>query len=275
MVSYPGLPVSFHLMTKPAGALCNLECTYCYYLSKLSKDKDSSFIMDRRVLEELVKQYIDSQASPVVVFSWQGGEPCLAGPDFFQQVIYYQKKYAGNKKIENLIQTNGTLLDDQWCSFLKANNFLVVISNDRPQEIHDFYRKGPEGRPSWERVMQGIKLLREYDVEFNTLTTVNAHSVNYPVEIYQFLKEIGSKYQQYSPVVERQTHKNSDMGRELVHPNTKQESSLTPWSVSPKKYGDFLKSNFIVTNVRELGLKEIQDFLLKQEQANQQEENPE
>jgi uncharacterized protein len=260
MVSFPGIPVSFHLMTKPVGALCNLECTYCYYLGKLSMYKETSCIMDGQVLEELVKQYIASQASPVVVFSWQGGEPCLAGPDFFQQVIYYQKKYAGNKKIENLIQTNGTLLDDQWCRFLKKHNFLVGISIDGPQEIHDFYRGGPEGRPSWERVMKGIKLLREHDVEFNTLTTVNAHSVNYPVEIYRFLKGIGSKHQQYSPVVERQTHKKPVMDRGLVHPGTRQSASLASWSVPSKKYGYFLNSIFDAWMREDIGKIFVQMF---------------
>jgi uncharacterized protein len=260
MASYPGIPVSFHLMTKPAGARCNLECTYCYYLSKDSLYEDTSIIMDGRVLEEVVKQYIASQASPVVVFSWQGGEPCLAGTDFFKQVIHYQKKYARNKKIENLIQTNGTLLDEQWCHFLKKHNFLVGISIDGPEEIHDLYRGGPDWRPSWKRVMHGIKLLRDHDVEFNTLTTVNAHTVNYPLEIYRFLKETGSKHQQYSPVVERQAHKKPEKDRGLVHPTTRQGASLTSWSVPAEKYGNFLNSIFDVWIQKDIGQIFVQMF---------------
>jgi len=244
MVSYPGIPVSFHVMAKPAGALCNLECTYCYYRGKLSMYEDTGFMMDGKVLEEYVRQYIESQASPVVVFSWQGGEPCLAGPDFYQQAIFYQKKYAGNKKIENQIQTNGTLLDEQWCRFLKKNNFLVGISIDGPREIHDFYRGGHEGDASWNRVMRGINLLRDHDVSFNTLTTVNAYSVNHPLEIYRFLKGIGSKYLQFSPVVERQSLKISVMGQGLVHPDARKGARLAPWSVPSRQNGEFLQRIF-------------------------------
>lgn len=226
-------------MAKPVGALCNLECTYCYYRNKLSMYGNNPYLMEAGVLEQYIKKYIRSQASPVVVFSWQGGEPCLAGPGFFEEAVFYQKKYAGNRKIENVIQTNGTLLDDTWCSFLKKHRFLVGISIDGPREIHDFHRVGTFGSPSWEKVMKGINLLRDHDVPFNTLTAINSHSVKFPLEIYNFFKGIGSKYQQYAPVVERQPDRRSP-STPALSPPFEQEASLTSWSVPAEKYGIFL-----------------------------------
>jgi uncharacterized protein len=197
MLKYPNIPASFNLMAKPVGALCNLECNYCYYRGKMCTYEDSPFMMKEEVLEEYVKQYIHSQASPVVVFNWQGGEPTLAGPAFYEQALYLQKKYAGNKKIENSIQTNATLLDESWCRFLKRHRFLVGISIDGPREIHDYHRRGVGHTSTWEKVMRGINLLRDYSLPFHTTTAISRHSSRYPVEIYEFLKDLGSGYQQY------------------------------------------------------------------------------
>ncbi len=231
-------------MAKPVGALCNLECNYCYYRGKMCMYEDSPYMMKEEVLEEYVKQYINSQASPVVVFNWQGGEPTLAGPAFYDQALYLQKKYAGNKKIENSIQTNGTMLDESWCRFLKRHQFLVGISIDGPREIHDYHRRGVGQTSTWEKVMRGINLLRDYSVPFNTTTVISNHSARYPVEIYEFLKDLGSSYQQYAPAVERYLKHKATIEPELSPPEIRIGAELTTWSVSPEKYGKFMVSIF-------------------------------
>ncbi len=244
MLKYPNIPVSFNLMAKPVGALCNLDCNYCFYRGKMCMYEDSPFMMKEDVLEEHVKQYINSQASPVVVFSWQGGEPTLAGPAFYEQALYYQKKYAGNKKIENTIQTNGTLLDESWCRFLKRHRFRVGISIDGPREIHDYHRRGAGQTSTWEKVMRGINLLRDYSVPFNTVSAITRHSARYPDEIYHFLKDLGSAYHQYAPVVERYLKHKTTIEPELSPPEIRIGAELTTWSVTPEQYGEFLVSIF-------------------------------
>ncbi len=234
----------FNLMIKPVGALCNLDCNYCFYRGKMCMYEDSPYMMKEEVLEELVKQYIDSQASPVVVFNWQGGEPTLAGPAFYEQALYFQKKYAGNKKIENSIQTNGTLLDESWCRFLKRHQFTVGISIDGPREIHDYHRRGVGQTSTWEKVMRGINLLRDYNIPFNTMTAITRHSARYPVEIYEFLKGLGSSYQQYAPIVERYLKHKATIEPELCPPGIRIGAVMTTWSVSPEKYGEFMVSIF-------------------------------
>lgn len=260
MLKYPNIPVSFNLMAKPVGALCNLDCNYCYYRGKMCMYEDNPYMMKEEVLEEYVKQYIHSQASPVVVFSWQGGEPTLAGPAFYEQALYFQKKYAGNKKIENTIQTNGTLLDDSWCRFLKRHNFLVGISIDGPREIHDYHRRGVGQASTWEKVMRGINLLRDYSVSFNTLTTITNHSARYPLEIYDFLKGLGSSYQQYAPVVERYLKHKTTIEPELSPPEIRIGAELTSWSVAAEDYGDFLVRIFNEWVMNDVGKVFIQLF---------------
>jgi uncharacterized protein len=260
MLKYPNIPVSFNLMAKPVGALCNLECNYCYYRGKMCMYEDSPYMMKEEVLEEYVKQYIRSQASPVVVFSWQGGEPTLAGPAFYEQALYFQKKYAGNKKIENTIQTNGTLLDESWCRFLKRYRFLVGISIDGPQEIHDYHRRGVGQASTWEKVMRGINLLRDYNVPFNTLTAVTRQSAKYPLEIYAFLKGLGSSYQQYAPVVERYLKNKTTIEPELAPPEIRLGAQLTAWSVPAEKYGDFMVSIFNEWILNDVGKVFVQLF---------------
>ena len=244
MLKYPNIPVSFSMMAKPVGALCNLDCNYCYYRGKMCMYEDSPYMMKEEVLEEYVKQYINSQASPVVVFSWQGGEPTLAGPAFYDQALYFQKKHAGNKKIENSIQTNGTMLDESWCRFLKRHQFLVGISIDGPREIHDYHRRGVGQISTWEKVMRGINLLRDYGVPFNTMTAITRHSSRYPIEIYEFLKGLGSSYQQYAPVVERYLKHKTTIEPELSPPEIRIGAELTVWSVNPEMYGEFMVSIF-------------------------------
>lgn len=260
MLKYPNIPSSFNLMAKPVGALCNLECNYCYYRGKMCTYEDSPFMMKENVLEEYVRQYINSQASPVVVFNWQGGEPTLAGPAFYEHALYLQKKYAGNKKVENSILTNGTLLDDSWCRFLKRHRFLVGISIDGPREVHDFHRRGVGQTSTWDKVMRGINLLRDYSVPFHTMTAISRHSARFPIEIYEFMKDLGSSYQQYTPVVERYMKHKATIEPELAPPEIRLGTELTNWSVSPEKYGEFLVTIFDKWVTRDTGKVFVQMF---------------
>jgi uncharacterized protein len=235
-------PVAFQVMAKPISSTCNLNCTYCYYLEKEKLYKGAgSYRMNDVVLESFIKQYIEAQETPVVSFIWQGGEPTLKGVDFYRRAVELQKKYANGRKIENALQTNGTLLNDEWCEFLKENNFLVGISIDGPQEIHDLHRPTKAGSSSFDKVIKGIELLKKHKIEFNTLTVVNSNSSKYPLEIYRFLKEIGSTYIQFLPVVERKAQREDDIDLlSLVSPAYKEKTKVTDWSVRPADYGNFL-----------------------------------
>ncbi len=237
-------PKPFGLLTKPAGSNCNLHCDYCYYLEKryLYGNK-KSFRMKEDVLEEFVLQYIQAQPVPVVQFVWQGGEPCLMGLDFYQKVVALQRKHAGGKMIENSIQTNGVLLNDDWCRFLKENNFLVGISVDGPERIHNKYRQTRNNGPTFDNVMRAVNLLKTYQIDFNTLTVVNNYNVDYPLEIYRFLKAIGSHYMQFLPVVERCKRDCTDDIHLLSNAET-DGAVVTEWSVNALKYGKFLTTMF-------------------------------
>ncbi len=218
-------PNSFHLIIKPTSAVCNLNCTYCYYLPKKKLFPHAkSFVIDDQLLELLIKQYIQGQTSQTIDFTWQGGEPALLGLDFFKKVIVMQKKYAGSKVITNDLQTNGTLLDDKWCVFLREHGFLVGLSVDGPPYLHDKYRLDSQGNKTCEKVLAAAKLLNKHHVDFNTLTVINRENAKYPEEVYLFLRdEIGAKYMQFIPCVERtNTH------------------LVTEYSVIPEDYGDFL-----------------------------------
>jgi uncharacterized protein len=242
---FPAVPASFNVMAKPAGPACNLRCTYCYYLEKKGLYGDGSFFrMGDEVLELFIKDYICTQKSNTVSFVWQGGEPALLGVDFFKKVVGLQVKYAGKKKIENSFQTNGILLTDEFCQFFRENNFLIGISIDGPRDLHDFYRKDKNGRPSWERVMEGIRMLQKHKVEFNTLSVVNDITAKHPLRVYRFLKEIGSRYIQFLPVLERTSRNKPEKGLTLVHQDFKGDADLTEWSVSAQEYGHFLTAIF-------------------------------
>jgi uncharacterized protein len=222
---------SFHIMTKPRGAICNLDCAYCYFLKKESLYPRSDFYMPDEVLENFTRQYIQAQQVPLVTFTWQGGEPTLMGLEFFQKAISFQNQYAPSEmKIENTIQTNGTLLDDRWCAFFKEYNFLVGISIDGGQVLHDAYRKDKGGAGTFSKVCTGLELLQEHGVEFNVLTTVHAANVEHPLEIYCFLTvELGARFLQFIPIVERVNKKGSQKG-----------NKVTDRSVTGKQYGQFL-----------------------------------
>jgi len=236
---------NFQIMTKPIGPICNLDCTYCYYLEKenLYGDK-KSFKMTGELLENYVRQYIQSQSSATVTFAWQGGEPTLLGVPFFERAVELQKQYAGGKRIENAFQTNGTLLDDSWGAFLAKNEFLVGISVDGPEDIHDAYRVDKGGKPTHARVMRGLEVLKRHKVEFNTLTVVNRKTAYKPLEIYRFLKGIGSKYLQFIPIVEEMAAEPDPNGLRLLKPYSKHGATVSEWSVEPLQYGVFLQTIF-------------------------------
>jgi uncharacterized protein len=231
-------------MLKPAGPSCNLNCTYCYYLEKSKLYQGSKELkMSDELLENFTKQFIEAHEVPVVTFTWQGGEPTLIGIDFFKKAIELQKKYSGDKKIENAFQTNGTKLNDDWCNFFTDNNILVGISIDGAEHNHDHHRRTFSGGPTFKRVMNGIELLHKHKVEFNTLSTVNSYNVHFATETYRFLKKIGSGFMQFLPVVERINNHPDERSLELVAP-TFPDASVTEWSVGAKDYGKFLITIF-------------------------------
>lgn len=232
-------------MAKPHGPVCNLDCTYCYYLEKKKLYPDAgNFRMSDELLESFTRQYIESQDITEVTFTWQGGEPTLMGIDFFRKAVEFQKKYGNGKKIENAFQTNGTLINEDWCRFLKENNFLVGISVDGPREIHDCYRKNMAGRASFDEVIRAIQLFRKHRVEFNTLTTVHSGNSNKPLEVYNFLKSEGSGFIQFIPIVERKWQSAGANDLTLAGPEINTEVSVTDWSVKPDDYGKFLITIF-------------------------------
>lgn len=234
-------------MTKPIGPLCNLDCTYCFYLEKeaLFKKGDSRR-MQPDVLETYIRDYIESQPNDFVSFAWQGGEPTLLGVDYFRKAVEFQKKYANGKKIENAFQTNGTLIDDEWCEFFKQNDFLIGLSIDGPRALHDAYRIDKRRKPTFDLVMRGIKFLQKHSVRFNTLTCVNRKNMKSGKEVYKFLKSIGSDFMQFIPIVERKPGKEEEqIGFWLAEPpsDTMEEEDdlpVTAWSVRPQYYGQFL-----------------------------------
>ncbi|HCM09847.1 MAG TPA: anaerobic sulfatase maturase [Bacteroides sp.] len=232
-----------YVMTKPVGAVCNLACKYCYYLEKtnLYKDNKSKYVMSDSLLEKFIKEYINSQTMPQVLFTWHGGETLMRPLSFYQKVIELQKKYANGRTIDNCIQTNGTLLNDEWCEFFHNNHWLVGVSIDGPQDFHDEYRKNKQGKPSFVKVMQGIKLLKKHQVEWNAMAVVNDYNADYPLEFYHFFKDLECHYIQFTPIVER-IHLNSD-GRYLANVLQKEEK-LADFSVTPEQWGNFLCTLF-------------------------------
>lgn len=221
-------------MPKPVGSACNLACEYCYYLEKKGYYPDvRRQLMTEATLEEFVKQYIEAQTAPEVMFTWHGGEATMRPVDFYRKAMEYQKKYAGGRRIENCLQTNGTLLTDEWCLFLKENDWLVGVSIDGPQEFHDEYRRTSGGKASFMNVMRGIKLLQRHGVEWNALAVVNDYNADYPVEFYRFFKDMGCRFIQFTPVVER--IKGNNM---LADVSVK--GDLAPFSVTPQQWGNFL-----------------------------------
>jgi uncharacterized protein len=228
-------PSYFHVLAKPTGAICNLDCKYCFFLSKEMLYPGSRFRMADKLLDEYIKQMIDSQKVPEVNISWQGGEPTMMGLDFFKKSIELEKKYQKpGTTIVNTIQTNGILINDEWCKFFKENNFLVGLSIDGPKELHDSYRVDKAGHGSFDKVVKAARLMQKYDVDFNVLTTVHAHNAAYPLEVYRFFRdELKVKYIQLIPIVERDNETGYQEGNEV-----------TDRSVTAEQWGNFLITIF-------------------------------
>ena len=232
-----------YVMLKPAGAHCNLACKYCYYLEKNKLYPTAQrHLMSDEMLEQFTREYIEAQTMSQVLFTWHGGEPLLRSIDFYRKALSLQQKYAGGRRIDNVIQTNGTLLTDEWCEFFAQNHWLVGISIDGPQPYHDHYRLTAAGKPSWKKVMQGIKMLKKHGVEWNAMAVVNAYNANHPMEFYRFFKENGCQFLQFTPIVERLTR--HEDGRTLASLADKDEISLSEASVAPEQWGYFLCAIF-------------------------------
>ena len=228
----------FNMMYKPIGAICNLNCSYCYYLDKASLYGEQS-VMSFNLLNKIIREYIDVNDNEQIVFDWHGGEPLLLGLDYFKKIVEIQKKYQGNKLIYNTIQTNATLLDENFASFFKENNFLVGVSIDGPQSIHDKYRKDKGDDSVFFKVMRVVECLHKYNVDFNALTTVNKASEGRGLEVYHFLKNIGSRYMQFMPVYEYLNYADN----KVVAPDA-ENAMLAPWSVDSLEYGKFMSDIF-------------------------------
>lgn len=228
-------PRYFHVLAKPTGATCNLDCTYCFFLSKEMLYPGSRFRMADELLESYIRQLIESQDVPEIQVAWQGGEPTLMGLDFFKRSIELQKKYQKpDTTIINTMQTNGTLLNNDWCTFFRDHQFLIGLSIDGTKDLHDFYRVDKGGHGTFDKVIHAAKLMQENGVDFNILTTVNAHNAEKPLEIYRFFRdELKARYLQFIPIVERQNSTGFQEG-----------NTVTDRSVTARQWGKFLITIF-------------------------------
>ncbi|MEW5733572.1 MAG: anaerobic sulfatase maturase [Thermodesulfobacteriota bacterium] len=237
-------------MAKPAGPTCNLACETCFYLEKKTFfPGEKAFRMTEEVLDAYTRKYISAFPGPGVVFAWQGGEPALRGIEFFKRAVALQKKYGSDRHIENTFQTNGTLLTEDWCGFLAVNNFLVGLSLDGPPEIHDVLRRDRAGKPSAERVLSALALLRRHGAEVNVLCCVHRENARRPLDVYRFFRDRGIRFIQFIPVVEREPDPQAKIqGLALAAPSSpgrpEASGSPTPWSVRPEEYGAFLNAVF-------------------------------
>lgn len=257
-----------YVMLKPAGSHCNLACEYCYYLEKSKLYPDYSHqIMTDEMLELFTREFIEAQTMNQVLFQWHGGEPLMRPLSFYKRALELQHKYAKGRQIDNVIQTNGTLLTDEWCKFFHDNGFLVGISIDGPQEFHDEFRKTRTRRPSWLKVMQGIRLLKKWDVEWNAMAVVNEFNADYPLEFYHFFKDLGARYIQFSPIVERivkypaSENPEEPMAAQRHLANMLDtDAPLADFSVSPQQWGNFLCTLFDEWVKQDVGTYYIQLF---------------
>ncbi len=272
------LPTAFHIMTKPIGPICNMDCKYCFYLEKeqlyLSEGRKDqpSWQMPDDILESYIRQYIEQQDIPEISFAWQGGEPTLLGVRFFRKVVELQNRYADGKQILNALQTNGTLLDDEWGQFLSQNRFLVGLSIDGPEDLHDAYRVDKQGKPTFEAVVRGIEVLTKHRVDFNTLTVANRRNSLQPERVYRFLKEIGSGFMQFIPLVERvapalSNRESEPASTELISLSLAApprpgdiRSPVTDWSVRAEDWGRFLITIFDIWIKSDVGKIFVQHF---------------
>lgn len=261
-----GYPQGLHVVAKPIGPVCNLDCEYCFYLEKQALfAQGEQYRMPENVLSSFITGYIASQPAPVVEFVWQGGEPTLLGIDFFKRVVELQKPFAKGKTITNSLQTNGTQLTDEWCLFLKRHRFMVGISLDGPQEVHDRYRKDRKGRGTFEQTMRGLRLLQKHKVEYNVLACVARETAARPLEVYRFFREAGVEFIQFTPIVERMPDPQSAaQGLRLAAPaaleSPEEQGKVTDWTVRPEDYGDFLIDVFEEWVRRDVGRVFVMNF---------------
>ncbi len=233
-----------YVMLKPIGPICNLKCTYCYYLdTKKLYTQANNYKLSDKLLERFIMEYMESQTMSPVLFTWHGGEPLLRDISFYKKALQLQKKYGKGQQIDNTLQTNGTLLTDEWCNFFKENNFLIGISIDGTQRFHDKYRRTNADDPTFGKVLYGINLLKKHGVEYNIMGVVNDYNIDYPLEFYNFFKSIDSHFIQFAPIVER-------------YP----DGRMTEWSVTPEKWGDFLIAIFDEWVKRDVGNYFVQYF---------------
>jgi uncharacterized protein len=239
------MPRAFHVMAKPTGAQCNLDCAYCFFLKKEQLYPESTYRMTDEVMASYIRQTIEAHPGQQASIAWQGGEPTLMGLDFFRRAMAVEKKYVTpGTEIENTLQTNGVLIDEEWCRFLHANNFLVGISLDGPRQLHDVYRKDKGGNPTFDKVVRAVRLMQEHKVEFNILCTVNAVNSQHPLDVYRFFRdELGARYIQFIPIVERDNETGNQEGEKV-----------TDRSVRAKTYGKFLISIFDEWVTRDVGV---------------------
>ncbi len=232
-----------YVMAKPVGAACNLQCSYCYYLEKKRLYDASSQMMSDEMLELFIREYIHSQTTLEVLFTWHGGEPLLRPISFYERALELQRRYADGRRIANCIQTNATLIDDEWCEFFRKNNFLVGVSIDGPQTMHDSLRTSRRGESSYRDVMRGLRLLNRHRVEWNAMATVNAANVEHPLEFYRFFRdELECQFLQFTPVVERICHTEGGESR-LMHA-AEPSGEVVPYSVTAEQWGRFLCAIF-------------------------------
>jgi uncharacterized protein len=270
VLTVPGAPLAFHVMAKPTGAICNLDCEYCFFLSKEMLYPGSRFRMAAELQETYLRQLLEAHArAPEVVVAWQGGEPTMMGLDFFRRSIELEHAFARpGQRILNTLQTNGTLLDDEWGEFLKRSGFLVGISIDGPPQMHDAYRVDKGGKPTFARVLQGLEVLKRHEVDWNVLTTIHAVNGDHGGEVYRFQRdELGARFIQYIPVIERATQATLPIadagwghgvkGRPLY---TQQGNLVTHRSVGPAQYGRFLIDVFEEWVRRDIGTVYVQMF---------------
>ncbi|OHB33029.1 MAG: anaerobic sulfatase maturase [Desulfuromonadaceae bacterium GWC2_58_13] len=240
------LAQGLHIVAKPIGPACNLDCAYCFYLEKQALyGTGENYRMPDVVLATFIRSYVEAQPTPVVEFVWQGGEPTLLGIDFFRRVVELQAPFAANKTISNVLQTNGTLLDDAWCRFLKQHNFMVGVSLDGPREIHDRYRRDRQGNGSFDAVLRGLKLLQRHGVNYNVMASVARETARQALAVYRFFKEQGVEFIQFVPLIERLPGAGeTQLGLNLAGPaaldREELNTTVTPWTVVPEEYGDFL-----------------------------------
>jgi serine-type anaerobic sulfatase-maturating enzyme len=239
-----------HVVAKPIGPVCNIRCDYCFYLEKQALFRaDEQYRMPDKVLSAFIAKYVASQPTPVVEFVWQGGEPTLLGIDFFRRVVELQKPFSKDKRIANSLQTNGTLLTDEWCRFLERHDFVVGLSLDGPEDIHNRFRKDRKGRGTFDRAMLGLRLLQQHKIAYNVLACVGRETAIRPLDVYRFLREAGVEFIQFTPVVERRAVSEAENhGLGLAPPaaldRLGEQGPVTPWTVEPEAYGDFLIAVF-------------------------------